>query len=200
MTKIVWKSGTLLAPLPPAMISCGTMEKPNIMTAAWTGIVNSDPPMTYVSIRPSRYSHGIITKTKEFVINMTTLNLVKAADYCGVKSGREINKFKEMCLTPKPCSIIKAPQIEESPVSLECQVVQIFPFDTHDMFLAKIIAVHVDDHFVDDSGKLWMEKMGLIAYAHGFYFTLGRKIGKFGFSVEKKSNKKKHSIFNKERK
>lgn len=191
MTKITWKPGTLLAPIPPAMISCGTIEKPNIMTAAWTGIINSEPPMTYVSIRPSRYSHQIISKNKEFVINMTTSELTKAADYCGVKSGRVANKFKEMNLTPLPCSIIKAPQIKESPVSLECQVINTIPFESHDMFLAKILAVHVDDQFIDQAGKLWMEKMGLVAYIHGFYFGIGKKIGKFGFSVEKKTTKEK---------
>ena len=189
MTKITWKPGTLLAPVPPAMISCGTLEKPNVMTAAWTGIINSEPPMTYVSIRPSRYSHEIISKTKEFVINMTTLDLVKAADYCGVKSGRTVDKFKEMNLTAAPSSVIKAPQITQSPVSLECQVTAIHSFETHDMFLAKIVAVQVDDRYIDEAGKLWMEKMGLVAYAHGSYFTMGRLLGKFGFSVEKKPKK-----------
>ena len=189
MTKITWKPGTLLAPIPPAMISCGTVEKPNVMTAAWTGIINSEPPMTYVSIRPSRHSHDIISKTKEFVINMATLDLVKAADYCGVKSGRTVDKFKEMNLTAAPCSVISAPHIMESPVSLECQVVDIHSFETHDMFLAKIVAVQVDDRYIDDAGKLWMEKMGLVAYAHGQYFTMGRNLGKFGFSVEKKPKK-----------
>ncbi len=189
MTKITWKPGTLLAPVPPAMISCGTLEKPNVMTAAWTGIINSEPPMTYVSIRPSRYSHEIISKTKEFVINMTTLDLVKAADYCGVKSGRTVDKFKEMNLTAAPSSVIKAPQIAQSPVSLECQVTAIHSFETHDMFLAKIVAVQVDDRYIDEAGKLWMEKMGLVAYAHGSYFTMGRLLGKFGFSVEKKPKK-----------
>lgn len=189
MTKITWKPGTLLAPVPPAMISCGTLEKPNVMTAAWTGIINSEPPMTYVSIRPSRYSHEIISKTKEFVINMTTLDLVKAADYCGVKSGRTVDKFKEMNLTAAPSSVIKAPQIAQSPVSLECQVTAIHSFETHDMFLAKIVAVQVDNRYIDEAGKLWMEKMGLVAYAHGSYFTMGRLLGKFGFSVEKKPKK-----------
>lgn len=189
MTKITWKPGTLLAPIPPAMISCGTVEKPNVMTAAWTGIINSEPPMTYVSIRPSRYSHEIISKTKEFVINLTTLDLVKAADYCGVKSGRNTDKFKEMNLTAAPCPTIRAPQIAQSPVSLACRVVDVHAFGTHDMFLAEIVSVSVDDRYIDEAGKLWMEKMGLVAYAHGFYFTMGRNLGKFGFSVEKKPKK-----------
>ena len=191
MTKITWKPGTLLAPVPPALISCGTVEKPNVMTAAWTGIIASDPAMTYVSIRPSRYSHGLIKESGEFVINLTTLELAKAADWCGVKSGKNIDKFKEMHLTPEKCATISAPQIKESPVSLECKVKSITNYGTHDMFLAEITAVDVDDKFIDESGKLWLEKAGLIAYIHGFYYTLGRKIGKFGFSVEKNPKKTK---------
>ena len=186
MTKITWKPGTMLAPVPPALISCGTVEKPNVMTAAWTGIVNSEPPMTYVSIRPSRYSHHLISESGEFVINLTNLPLAAAADYCGVKSGRDVNKFKEMHLTAAPCSQLKAPQIKESPVSIECRVRDIHTFGSHDMFLAEIVAVNVDDKYLDEDGKLWLEKAGLVAYVHGFYYTLGRNLGKFGFSVDKK--------------
>lgn len=185
MTKITWKAGTLLAPVPPAMISCGTIEKPNVMTAAWTGIIASEPAMTYVSIRPSRYSHEIISQTKEFVINLTNLPLVAAADFCGVKSGRDMDKFKEMNLTALPCSQIKAPQIAESPVSIECKVVDIQHFGTHDMFLAEIVAVNIDDQYLDEEGRLALEKSGLVAYAHGHYYTMGRKLGTFGFSVNK---------------
>ena len=195
MTKITWKPGTLLAPVPPALISCGTIENPNVMTAAWTGIIASDPAMTYVSIRPSRYSHKLIKDSGEFVINLTHLPLVKAADWCGVKSGKNVDKFKEMGLTASPCSKIKAPQIEEAPVSLECKVKNVTNYGTHDMFLAEIVAVNVDDKYIDDEGKLWLEKAGLIAYVHGFYFTLGRKIGKFGFSVEKNPKKLKEKDF-----
>lgn len=195
MTKITWKPGTLLAPVPPALISCGTLENPNVMTAAWTGIIASDPAMTYVSIRPSRYSHKLIKDSGEFVINLTHLPLVKAADWCGVKSGKNVDKFKEMGLTASPCSKIKAPQIEEAPVSLECKVKNVTNYGTHDMFLAEIVAVNVDDKYIDDEGKLWLEKAGLIAYVHGFYFTLGRKIGKFGFSVEKNPKKLKEKDF-----
>ncbi len=191
MTKITWKPGTLLAPVPPALISCGTVENPNVMTAAWTGIIASDPAMTYVSIRPSRYSHGLIKESGEFVINLTTLELVKAADWCGVKSGKNIDKFREMHLTAEKCATVSAPQIKEAPVSIECKVKSITNFGTHDMFLAEITAVDVDDKFIDESGKLWLEKAGLIAYVHGFYYTLGRKIGKFGFSVEKNPKKSK---------
>lgn len=195
MSKITWKPGTMLAPVPPALISCGTVDKPNVMTAAWTGIIASDPAMTYVSIRPSRYSHELIKESGEFVINLTNLPLVKAADWCGVKSGRNIDKFKEMGLTAEACSEIKAPQIKEAPVSLECKVVNIKNFGTHDMFLAEIVAVNVDDKYIDEEGKLWLEKAGLVAYVHGFYYTLGRKLGKFGFSVEKKPKKNKEKDF-----
>ena len=189
MAKITWKPGTMEYPLPPVMVSCGSMEKPNVMTAAWTGIVSSDPAMTYVSILPSRYSHELIKESGEFVINLTTLPLVTAADFCGVKSGRDGDKFALTGLTPEPCTKVKAPQIAECPVSLECKVLEVRPFGTHDMFLAEVVAVNVDDKYIDESGALDLEKAGLIAYAHGFYYTLGRKIGKFGFSVLKKKKK-----------
>lgn len=195
MTKISWKPGTMLAPVPPALISCGTPDNPNVMTAAWTGIIASDPTMTYVSIRPSRYSHEIISKSGEFVINLTNLPLAKAADWCGVKSGRDFDKFKEMGLTASPCSQIKAPQIEEAPVSIECKVKSVTRYGTHDMFLAEVVAVNVDDRYIDESGKLWLEKAGLVAYVHGYYYTLGRQLGKFGFSVEKKPKKSKEKFF-----
>lgn len=195
MTKISWKPGTMLAPVPPALISCGTTDSPNIMTAAWTGIIASDPAMTYVSIRPSRYSHEIISKSGEFVINLTNLPLARAADWCGVKSGRNIDKFKETGLTASPCSQIKAPQIEEAPVSIECKVKSVTRYGTHDMFLAEIVAVNVDDRYIDGDGKLWLEKAGLVAYVHGHYYTLGRQLGKFGFSVEKNPKKGKEKNF-----
>ena len=186
MTKITWKPGTMLAPVPPVLVSCGTVEKPNVMTAAWTGIINSEPAMTYVSIRPSRFSHQLISQSGEFVINLANLPLATAADFCGVKSGRDIDKFKEMNLTPLPCSKVKAPQIKESPVSIECKVTNIQTLGSHDLFMAEIVAVNVDDKYLDADGKLWLEKAGLIAYVHGFYYTLGRNLGKFGFSVDKK--------------
>ena len=196
MAKITWKPGTMEYPLPPVMVSCGTMEKPNIMTAAWTGIVSSDPVMTYVSIRPSRYSHELIKESGEFVINLTNLPLVTAADYCGVKSGRDVNKFKEMKLTPAKCSEVSAPQIEESPVSLECKVKSITNYGTHDMFMAEVVAVNVDDKYIDENGKLWLEKSGLIAYVHNYYYTLGRNVGFFGFSVCKSAMKAKERMKN----
>jgi len=191
MAKITWRAGTLLAPIPPALISCGTLKKPNVMTAAWTGIIASDPVLTYVSIRPSRLSHEIISQTKEFVINLPNLPLSHATDFCGVKSGRDIDKFKACNLTPAKCQNVKAPQILEAPISLECQVIDIKTFGTHDMFLAEVKAVHVDDQYINKAGALDIQKAGLIAYAHGFYYTLGRKLGKFGFSVEKKKTIRK---------
>ena len=185
MTKITWKPGTIMAPVPPALISSGSLDKPNVMTAAWTGIIASEPAMTYVSIRPSRYSHEIISQTKEFVINLPNLPLLPATDFCGVKSGRDLDKFKEMNLTAIASSKISAPQIKEAPVSLECKVVSIQNFGTHDMFVAEIVAVDIDDQYLDEQGRLALEKAGILAYAHGHYYTLGRQLGKFGFSVEK---------------
>lgn len=190
MSKITWKAGTLLAPVPPALISCGTVDKPNVMTAAWTGIINSEPSMTYVSIRPSRFSHALIKQSGEFVINLTTLSLVEAADYCGVKSGRDTDKFAAMHLTPIACSKISAPQVLESPLSLECKVKNIMSLGSHDMFVAEIVAVNVDEKFIDEKGHLDLEKADLVAYSHGHYYTLGRNLGGFGFSVNKKRLKK----------
>ena len=151
MTKTVWKPGTMLYPLPPVMVTCGTMEKPNVLTVAWTGIINSDPAMTYISVRPSRYSHELIKNNKEFVINLTTAKLLKAADFCGVKSGKGIDKFKETGLTVLPCQKVKAPMIEQSPLSLECRVTEIKPLGSHDMFLAEIVAVHVEEELLDEA-------------------------------------------------
>ena len=161
------------------------------MTAAWTGIIASDPVITYVSIRPSRYSHEIISKTKEFVINVPNLPLVEATDFCGVKSGRNTDKFKACHLTPEKCDFVQAPQIKEAPISLECKVLSTQPYGTHDMFLAEVMAVHVDEQYINKKGALDLQKANLIAYAHGFYFALGKKLGKFGFSVEKKKTIKK---------
>lgn len=193
MAKVTWPAGTLLAPVPPALISSGTMESPNVMTAAWTGIICTNPVLTYVSIRPERYSHDIIAKNQEFVINIPNLDLAKATDFCGVRSGRNINKFRECGLIPAPCKHISAPQIEQAPISLECKVINMTPYGTHDMFLAEVKAVHIDDKFIDQKGALHLEKAGLLAYAHGFYYTLGRQLGKFGFSVEKKKTIKKRN-------
>lgn len=192
MSKIAWKPGTMLSPLPPVMVTCGTMENPNVLTIAWTGIVNSEPPMTYISVRPSRFSHNIIKENGEFVINVTTLELAKACDYCGVKSGKNTDKFKDMELEIEPCSQVKAPMLSKAPISLECKVKEITSFETHDMFLAEIVNVNVDDKYIEEDGRLALEKAGLLAFVHGRYYTLGRDIGAFGFSVDKtKENKTK---------
>ena len=201
MTKITWPAGTLLAPVPPALISCGTIDKPNVMTAAWTGIICSEPVLTYVSIRPSRYSYEIISKNKEFVINIPNVALAKVTDFCGVKSGRNVNKFEACNITASICSKVKAPQIQEAPISLECEVLEIKKYGTHDMFLAKVLAVNIEDRYLNEKGALSLEKAGLLAYAHGFYYTLGRQIGKFGFSVEKaKTIKKRNAKMRNEKK
>ncbi len=186
MAKQTWKPGTMLSPLPPALISSGDTEHPNVMTAAWTGIICSDPVITYVSLRPSRYTHELISANKEFVINLPTWKMAEAVDMVGVKSGRDTDKFALTGLTAEAATQVKAPQIAECPVSIECKVLEIRPFGTHDMFLAEVLAVNVDEQYIDETGALDLEKAGLLAYAHGFYYTLGRKIGKFGFSVEKK--------------
>ena len=192
LSKILWKPGTLLAPVPAVMVSCGTMEKPNIITIAWTGIVNTVPPMTYISVRPSRYSYEIIKKSREFVINLTTKELCYAADICGVKSGENTDKLKEAKLTIEPASKVSAPLITESPLSLECKVVEIKHLGSHDMFLAEIVAIDVDEKFVDSKGKLNLQKCGLATYAHGEYFEVGDKIGNLGYSVRKKPLKQPH--------
>ena len=194
MAKITWKAGTMLAPVPPALVSCGTMEKPNVMTAAWTGIVCTEPTLVYVSVRPSRYSHRLIKESGEFVINVPTINLAKAVDLCGVKSGKDVDKFALAGIHAAPCAKVKAPQVAEAPMSLECKVKNITSFGSHDMFLAEVLAVNVDEKLIDKNGALNLGKAGLLAYAHGFYYELGKKIGKFGWSVEKKSTKKKRAV------
>lgn len=186
MRKQVWKPGTMVSPVPPVMVSCGSMEKPNILTIAWTGIVNTIPAMTYISVRPERHSYPLIKESGEFVINLTTRNLTWAADYCGVKSGADTDKFAACKLTPQPASQVSAPLIKESPVNIECRVEQVIPLGSHHMFLARIVAVNVDEALVDANGKLHLDKGGLVAYSHGEYFALGEKLGSFGYSVRKK--------------
>ena len=186
MPKINWKPGTLLAPAPPALVTSGDGERSNDFTAAWTGIVCSEPPMTYVSIRRERFSHGIISETREFVINLPCEAIARATDLCGVRSGRDGDKFALAGLTREPSHQVAAPTIAECPVSLECRVREIIPLGSHDMFLADIVSVGVDPRFVDEKGALHMEKCGLLAYAHGAYFGLGKQLGTFGFSVRKK--------------
>ena len=184
--KQTWKPGTLLYPLPAVLVSCGTFEKPNAMTAAWTGTICSDPVMVYVSIRPERYSYGLIEKSGEFVLNLTTEKLARAVDWCGVKSGRDGNKFAQTRLTPEAASQLSTPLIKESPVNIECEVDKIVPLGSHSMFIGRVLAVDVDETLLDSKGRLQLEKAGLLAYSHGEYFALGRKIGTFGWTVRKK--------------
>lgn len=191
MGKTVWKGGALLAPLPPVMVSCGTVEKPNIITIAWTGILNTKPAKTYIAVRPSRYSYNIIKESGEFVINLTTKDLVYAADFCGVRSGAQVDKFQHCKLTPIAASQVQAPMIKECPLSLECRVLSVDKAgDTHDVFFAEVVAVQVDDTLLDRDGKLHLDRAGLAAFAHGEYYEVGKKIGTFGFSVRK--NKKRN--------
>ncbi len=177
----------MLYPVPAVMVSCQRPgEKPNIITIAWVGTINSDPPMVSISVRQSRYSYDIIRETGEFVINLTTEQLVFATDYCGVRSGREVDKFKEMHLTPFASEKISAPGIMESPVCIECRVTQEIPLGTHNMFLAEVVSVSVDEDYMDENGKFFLNNTGLVAYSHGDYVSLGEKIGNFGYSVRKK--------------
>ena len=188
------KPGDLLAPLPVVMVSCGEGEEKNIITIAWTGIINSEPPMTYISVRKSRHSHDIIEKNKEFVINLTTEDLARQTDWCGVRSGKNVDKFKEMKLTPADASIVKCPMIAESPVNLECRVVQVIELPSHDMFMAEIIAVHIDEELVDPKGRYTLEKAGLLSFVHGEYYGIkSRRLGGFGFSVMKPKTRKRIS-------
>ncbi len=194
MAKQTWKPGNMLYPVPAVMVSCGREnEKPNIITVAWAGTICSTPAMVSISIRPTRYSYQIIKETGEFVMNLVTKKLTFAADYCGVKSGREIDKYHEMKLTVSESKVIRAPGIEESPVNIECRVIEIKPLGTHDMFIAEVVSVNVDDQYMDEKNKFNLNSTGLIAYSHGEYYELGKSIGKFGYSVKKKPvrNKKK---------
>lgn len=191
MNKIVWKPGAVFAPVPPALVSCGDLEHPNLMTAAWTGIVNTHPPMTYVSIRPQRYSYELIMKNKEFAVNLTPASLIKAADFCGVRSGRDLDKWAACGLTPAAASEIAAPLVAECPLALECRVKEIIPLGSHHMFLAEIVALDVEETLISREGSLYIEKAGLAAYAHGKYFALGQQLGTFGFSVRKRKKKSK---------
>lgn len=182
----------MLNPVPAVMVSCGDMEKHNIITIAWTGIINSDPPLTYISVRKERYSHHIIEDTGEFVINLTTEKLAFAADYCGVRTGRKENKFEKLGLTPAKSRAVACPSIEESPVNLECVVKEIREYPTHDMFISEIVSVSADEGLMDENGRLCLERAGLICYSHGEYFPLKhRELGRFGFSVMKPKTRKR---------
>ncbi|MGN0369044.1 MAG: flavin reductase family protein [Butyrivibrio sp.] len=187
MGKQHWKPGNMLYPVPAVMVSCNRPgETPNIITVAWAGTICSDPAMVSISVRPERYSHNIIEETGEFVINLVNEDLTFAADFCGVRSGREVDKFKEMGLTPIPSEEIGAVKIAESPVNLECRVKDVLRLGSHDMYIAEVVKVTVDDRYMEESGKFNLNEAKLVAYSHGEYFTLGEKIGKFGYSVQKR--------------
>lgn len=196
MAKVMWKPGTFLYPLPAVMVSCGTMEQSNIITVAWTGILNTNPATVYISVRPQRHSYEMIKKQGEFVINLTTEQLAYATDWCGVKSGKDIDKFATLKLTKQKANFVKCPMIEQSPVSVECKVKEIKEFGTHHTFIAEVLAIHADEKYIDKTGRFDISKCNLIAYSNGHYYTLGKKIGRFGFSVEKKkkNHKKKKKI------
>ena len=186
MSKVVWKPGTFVYPIPAVMVSCGNMEKSNIITVAWTGIINTNPAMCYISVRPERYSYNIIKETGEFVINLTSKELAYATDWCGVKSGKNVDKFKEMKLTKEKCNFVNCPAIKESPVSIECRVKEIKELGSHHMIMAEVLSINANEEYIDEKGAFDITKCDLIAYANGKYFELGKQVGKFGYSVQKK--------------
>ena len=190
MARQSWKGSTLLSPVPPCLISCGDMEESNIITVAWTGIINSHPPKTYVSIRPERHSYNIIKEKGEFVINLAPSSLAKEVDFCGIYTGAKLDKFKKCSFTKLASKEVSAPTIAECPISLECKVYDIVPLGTHDMFLADILSVSVDESLLDEKGKLCLDRAKLCAFSHGEYYELGKKLGKFGFSTGKSKGKK----------
>ncbi|MDD5948962.1 MAG: flavin reductase family protein [Lachnospiraceae bacterium] len=182
-----WKAGNMLYPIPAVLVSCQRPgEKPNAITVAWTGTVCTNPPMVYISLRPERYSYDIIRETGEFVINLTTEKMAKAVDYCGVRSGREVDKFREMQFTPEPSQIVKAPGILQCPVNIECRVVSVQELGSHHMFLAKVLQVNVEEALLEENGRLDLQRAGLLHYSHGEYFSQGSKLGSFGYSVRKR--------------
>lgn len=186
MGKVMWKPGTFIYPIPAVMVTSGTMEKSNIMTVAWTGIQNTNPAIVYISVRPERYSYNLIKETGEFAINLTTRELAYATDWCGVKSGAKVDKFKEMHLTKQKGNFVKCPLIEESPVSVECKVIEIKELGSHHMFVAEVLSIDADEKYIDEKGAFDISKCNLVAYANGRYFEMGKQIGTFGYSVRKK--------------
>lgn len=197
MAKQSWKPGNMLYPLPAVMVTVADREgRDNIITIAWTGTVCTDPPMTYISVRPERYSYHMLRETGEFVINLTTRELARATDYCGVKSGRDVDKFQEMGLTRGRSEKVKSPRIEESPVCLECKVTEVKELGSHHMFLARVVAVHADERYMDETGRFDLAKAEPLVYSHGAYYAPGEKLGTFGYSVKKKRaggrRKKRH--------
>ena len=198
MARRNFKAGALTAPLPPVMVSVGDMENANIITIGWTGILSTIPPRTYISVRPQRHSYKILKEKREFVINLTTADQARIVDYAGIYTGAKVDKFKECKLTKVPSKEVSAPTIAECPLSLECRVIEIIPMGTHDVFISDIVSVSCDEGILDDDGKIRFDKAGLLAYAHGEYYALGDKVGKFGFSTKKpsanKSTQKKVSV------
>ncbi len=187
MAKISFKPGNMLYPLPAVLVSVADSKgNTNLITVAWAGTICTNPPMLSISVRPNRFSHHMIEETGEFVVNLTTKELVYATDYCGVKSGRDVDKWKEAKLTPVASEVVKAPCIKESPVNIECRVTQVDRLGSHDLFLAEVAAVHVDDAYMDEHGAFHLSQAQPIVYCHGEYFDLGRKLGKFGYSVKKR--------------
>ena len=184
--KVKFRAGTLLSPVPAVLVSCGDREQNNILTVAWTGVLNSDPPKTYIAVRPTRFSHRILLDKKEFVLNLTPASLARAVDFCGVCSGEKTDKFEKCRLTRTFVEEVDAPLVAECPLSICCKVTDVVPLGSHDLFMADIVAVYADEALLDEKGKLHMEKADLLAYVHGEYFALGKKIGSFGFSVRKK--------------
>ncbi len=192
MAKVTMNPGTLLSPVPVVLVSCGKGDEANLITVAWTGTINSDPPMVYVSVRKERHSHHIIAREREFVINLTTEELMYATDFCGVKSGASVDKFKELKLTREPATIVGCPMVGESPVSMECKVFDVREFPSHDMFLAEIVAVNAREDLMDEQGRLRLDRAGLICFSHGEYMGLQEQVlGGFGFSVMKPATKKR---------
>lgn len=192
MAKTHWKPGTMLYPIPAVMVSCGhEPDEYNIITIAWMGTINSDPPMCSISVRPGRHSYDIIKRTGEFVINLTTEELARATDWCGCRSGRKYNKWKQMNLTPVPGKVVKAPVIGESPVNIECRVKEILELGTHHMFIAEVVNVSVDDTYLDETGAFSFAQARPLVYSHGHYFGMGKLIGKFGWSVQRKKKPQK---------
>lgn len=191
MAKQSWKPGNMLYPLPAVLVTCrGKDGRDNVLTVAWTGTVCSHPAMTYVSVRKERYSHEMIRETGEFVINLTTRQLAKATDFCGVRSGRDVDKFEAMQLTKEEAQVVNVPMIAESPVNIECRVTEVKELGSHDMFLAEVVAVHADGAYMDENGRFSLTAAEPIAYSHGTYFTLGEQLGTFGYSVKKAKNGK----------
>jgi len=186
MAKVKWRGGALLAPAPPALVTCGDMEHANALAVAWTGIINTVPPKTYISVRPGRYSYSMIKESGEFVINLTGADMIKALDGCGMLTGAKVDKFKKFGLEKQEASEVRCPLVAQSPLSLECRVTDIIELGSHHMFLADVVAVDVEESLIDQHGKLRLDKANLAAFAHGEYFALGKKIGDFGFSVRKK--------------